>query len=463
MKKLLLVSYLVALVFFIWGYAMVRYEAFPWQYFFPVEQEIIAYIQGGSAEKTSLREKVVNDLDVIPTRLLYEYSASADRDYVRMDVEGLKSRRERPYLFSSDAQMKGYRFIFAAFDFEDSMQAAILLDSSNNIVHRWIVDQNAMAAFFRQQNMLDNGNRKMKSQSSRLPQGFEILPDGTLILAEGYNGNGMHSIDFCGNFNWSILGKYHHVVALDEYNDTIWGFGPGDIEEIDYKKGEVIRAISIKDIQKANLGNSIFTSRRNISSGSWLPDPIHKNDIEPLTPRFADAFPMFDAGDLLMTHRSTSMVFVVDQETLEIKWWRTGFTRRPHDADWNADGTITVYDNNMREPVEGNDGYLDDLGSTRYSRIMQIDPATFETNVLYDGSKDNFYSGARGVHQLLPNGNTLITSSYQGRVLEVSPSSETVFEFVNTYDEKDSLSVSAARWFPEDYFSFDVTDQSLCK
>jgi hypothetical protein len=462
MKRLFLVSYLVALVFFIWGYAMVRYQAFPWQYFFPVEQEIIAYIQGGSAEKTSLREKVANDLDVRPTRSLYEYTASADRAYVRMDIEGLNSRRESPHLFSTAEQLKGYRFIFAAFDFEDAMQAAILLDASNNIVHRWIVDPKLMETFFKQKNELDNGNRKMKSQNRRLPQGFEIFPDGTLILAEGYNGNGMHSIDFCGNFNWSLLGKYHHIVALDEKNNTIWGFGPGDIEEIDYQTGKVIREINIKDIQEANLDNSIFTPRRKVSGGYWLPDPIHKNDIEPLSPRFADAFPMFEAGDLLIVHRSTSMVFVIDPETLKIKWWRTGFTRRPHDADWNADGTITVYDNNMREPVEGNDGYLDDLNNTRYSRIMQIDPKTFDTHVLYHGSKDNFYSGARGVHQVLPNGNVLITSPYQGRVLEVDQIGKTVFEFVNTYDEKDSLNVSEARWFPEDYFSFDVTDKSLC-
>ena len=93
---------------------------------------------------------------------------------------------------------------------------------------------------------------------------------------------------------------------------------------------------------------------------------------------------------------------------------------------------------------------------------MRIDLKSFETTVAYDGELDGFYSGARGVHQVLANGNILITSPHQGRVLEVDRQGQTVFEFVNTYDEKESLNVSESRWFPMDYFDFDVTDPANC-
>ena len=75
-------------------------------------------------------------------------------------------------------------------------------------------------------------------------------------------------------------------------------------------------------------------------------------------------------------------------------------------------------------------------------------------------SLDDFYSGARGVHQVLPNGNILISSPHQGRVLEVDSDGETVFEFLNTYDERENLIISEARWFPADYFEFDAATRN---
>jgi len=63
---------------------------------------------------------------------------------------------------------------------------------------------------------------------------------------------------------------------------------------------------------------------------------------------------------------------------------------------------------------------------------------------------------------MLPNGNVLISSPHQGRILEVNAAGETVFEFLNTYDEKEMLIVSEAKWFPLDYFNFDVSDKGVC-
>ena len=388
-KRTLLISYLVALAFFGWGYAMVRFQVFPWQHLQPIEREIIEFIKGAPGEETKVTEKIVNDLNIRPSRQLYDYQASADRDYRRVPIDGLRERRQ-------------------------------------------------------------------------LPQGLEVLRDGTLILNEGYRGNGMQNVDFCGNFNWSALGAYHHIVALNEDDNTLWAFGPGDMMQLDLATGEVLKEIKLGDVHAANPDISIFTPRRSISGGRWLNDPIHKNDIEPLPARMAGAFPMFEPGDLLVTHRSTNLVFVMDPDDLAIKWWRSGIVRRPHDADWQPDGTITIYDNNMRETVEGNDGGLPESDVTRYSKITRIDPETYQTDILYDGNLDDFYSGARGVHQILPNGHILISSPHQGRVLEVDPQGETVFEFLNTYDEKEMLILAEARWFPPDFFDFDVTDPSIC-
>jgi outer membrane protein assembly factor BamB len=461
--KLLIVSYLVAVIFFGWGYAMVRFQVFPWTYIQPIEQDVLAFVKGADGETTKVTEKIANDLNIRPSRQLYDYQANPNREYSDVEIEGLNSRRALPQVFTTDNQAKGYRFIYGTFDYTDSLHAGILLDQNNKVIHRWIIDQEELQDIVSRKNSEDGGNRKLKSANRRLPQGLEVLRDGSLILNEGYRGNGMHNVDFCGKFNWSAYGAYHHIVALNEDDNTLWAYGPGDTVQLNLESGEILKEISLHEIHLANPGISIFTPRRSISKGQWMHDPIHKNDIEPLPARMASAFPMFESGNLLVTHRSTNLVFVFDPDNLKIKWWRSGIVRRPHDADWQANGTITIYDNNMREAVEGNDGGLTDGDILRYSRIVSVDPGTYKSSVLYDGSRDEFYSGARGVHQVLPNGNILISSPHQGRILEVSESGETVYEFLNTYDEKEMLIVSEARWFPLDYFDFDVTDKDLCR
>jgi len=52
----------------------------------------------------------------------------------------------------------------------------------------------------------------------------------------------------------------------------------------------------------------------------------------------------------------------------------------------------------------------------------------------YKGDEKNkFFSLASGSCQRLPNGNTLITESDRGRVFEVTPQGQIVWEYVNIY------------------------------
>lgn len=173
-----------------------------------------------------------------------------------------------------------------------------------------------------------------------------------------------------------------------------------------------------------------------------MPDHYHPNDIEPLPPDLAGSFPQFAVGDLLVSLRSINLIFVVDPDSLKVKWWRMGPWRRQHDPDWQQDGRITVYDNNMhRSP----------------SRIVAISPQTFQTEVLANGTDLDFYSWNRGKHQITPGGNLLITIPNQGRVIELDQDGEIVFEFLNSFDQgsNENLLVSEALYLPEDFFEFE--------
>ena len=80
--------------------------------------------------------------------------------------------------------------------------------------------------------------------------------------------------------------------------------------------------------------------------------------------------------------------------------------------------------------------------SRDYSRVLQFNPITLEITWQYtpleagfflfsDASK--FYSSYISSAQRLPNGNTLITEGSDGRLIEVTPDHEIVWEYINPY------------------------------
>jgi hypothetical protein len=62
---------------------------------------------------------------------------------------------------------------------------------------------------------------------------------------------------------------------------------------------------------------------------------------------------------------------------------------------------------------------------------MEIDPLTGRTVWEYGGRGVDFSSRTMGSCQRLPNGNTLITESENGRAVEVTRDGRTVWEFYN--------------------------------
>ena len=92
---------------------------------------------------------------------------------------------------------------------------------------------------------------------------------------------------------------------------------------------------------------------------------------------------------------------------------------------------------------------------------MTIDPETrVVTNALPDLAVP-FKSNARGKHQLLPNGNRLVTIPEQGQAIEVTPSGGVAVEFNNVSESNTNFNEDLvnAKWLPEGYFeSFPVCE-----
>jgi hypothetical protein len=124
-----------------------------------------------------------------------------------------------------------------------------------------------------------------------------------------------------------------------------------------------------------------------------------------------------------------SAVFVLDHKTFKPKWGIWGHTTNQHDPDFLKNGQIRIFDNNgNRNEAEGK------------TKIVDIDPATLKTGWTYKGTREEpFYSINRGSQQTLPNGNVLITESTGGRIFEITPEGEIVWEFVSRALEGNSI------------------------
>jgi hypothetical protein len=75
---------------------------------------------------------------------------------------------------------------------------------------------------------------------------------------------------------------------------------------------------------------------------------------------------------------------------------------------------------------------FDNQGAGGKSRVLEFSPFTQQIFWTYDGREHGgLHSSANGSVQRLPNGNTLVVESDNGRAIEVNPGKEIVWEFYN--------------------------------
>ena len=341
---------------------------------------------------------------------------------------------------------RGWRLIAGFFAIDGQPRnAAVLISPELEIVKRWLLNE------------AESDGNIPRSQHRKFVHGYDILPDGSLIFT--FDGSvSIQKFDACGTRLWATTGSFHHAVSLDDSKQSVWTLSEkGNITRIRADDGAIIQRIYLEDIIAANPEIDILGIRRvhdddvggnsRNTVGVWMDDPIHYNDVDPLPAALANKFPGFDAGDLLISARSLNLVFVLDPQTLDIKWWRSGAVQRQHDPDWMPDGWISIFNNRM---------------SGDFSNIVKIHPDSFKTEVLVAGGEHDFYSRIRGKHQILPDNSVLVTSSQQGRAFEVSKTGEMLFEVINTKPGADRTNyvISEMKWLPEDFF---VKENWQCK
>lgn len=149
----------------------------------------------------------------------------------------------------------------------------------------------------------------------------------------------------------------------------------------------------------------------------WL-DLFHANSVEWM--RHEQLFgrhPLYGPENVLVCFRHQNRIAVFDWREGRLLWaWGRDELGGPHDAQVLADGHILLFDNGL---------------GRGWSRAIEIDPLSEKIVWEYRGSPpESFYTASKGSAQRLPNGNTLLAESDEGRAIEVDRDGRVVWEYV---------------------------------
>jgi hypothetical protein len=269
--------------------------------------------------------------------------------------------------------------------------------------------------------LLENGNRLILVAIPR-----EVPALGPHIVGD----QGIYEVAPDGRIVWEWKAGDH----LDEFGFSAEGF--------EYLRRSV-------DRQPGNIwGYLEINSAKTLGPNKW-----HRDDPETV----------FQPDNILISSRKANVVALVDKASGRIVW-RLGpyfdadpgaehqrinshVVPRPldqisgqHNPHFIADelpgaGNLLVFDN------QGGAGYPPaPLGIYAGSRVLEIDPVTKQI-VWQHTAEDSgrppwtFFSSFVSNAQRLPNGNTLITEGMHGRIFQVTPSGQVVWEYLTPYED----------------------------
>lgn len=166
--------------------------------------------------------------------------------------------------------------------------------------------------------------------------------------------------------------------------------------------------------------------------GDW----IHVNSIQPLPEnKWYDAGDeRFRPGNILVNARNIDTMYIVDKHTKKVVWEGThtykGGMAHSHEPEMiekglQGAGNILVFDNGLFPRNREHSGQ---------TFVVELDPVTQTIVWKYETegySNMKFFSKTMGSQKRLPNGNTFITEDNTGRLFQVKPDGEIVWEYVN--------------------------------
>ena len=296
--------------------------------------------------------------------------------------------------------------------------AAFLMDMDGKILHTWEYDFNKI---------WPNRRTNIHAPGTEHWRRAALLPDGDVIAI--FEGSGIIKVDKQSNLIWANPVRAHHdlqvlpngdihvltrkariIPRLNERQPILEDF----ITVLD-TNGATLSELSILECLENSPYFEDFKKRRKRLSG----DMMHTNTLKILDGHLAGDIPAFKKGNYLISLLMVSAVAVVDPGEQAVVWWKTGGFRAQHEPQILDHSRMLLFDNKGRKGQ---------------SAVLELNLLTDEPVWQYRGTKEKpFYTSTCGAAWRLPNGNTLIVESDNGRAFEVNRSKEIVWEFLSPH------------------------------
>ena len=294
----------------------------------------------------------------------------------------------------------------------------LLIDMEGKVVHQWRTPLPAHYAY-----LLPNGNLlalcRTPGSAMRI-RVWQLVGAGAVM-----------EIDWDGKVLWEVRDPDHHhdarlirngnvlMLCIEEVPPDLAAKVRGGLPGSEH--GGVMYSDKVVEMTKEgavvwewHAWQHLDPEVDRITPQDWREEWTHANAVEELP-----------EGDILVSFRNISTIAIIERRTGKIRW-RLGpeVLAQQHHPTLLPNGNILVFDNGTHRV---NNPFT-------FSRVLEIDPATKRIVWSYqDQPIFNFYSPYESSAQRLPNGNTFICEGVFGRLFEVTPEGQVVWEYINPY------------------------------
>ena len=301
---------------------------------------------------------------------------------------------------------------------------ARLIDMEGQICHTWHSDQGIGYGY-----LLSNGNLLVRTGPAAEETSFLQRPERELLPRGGRTVAGaILELDWDSNVVWEYRHPllHHDFERLPNGNTLVltWELIPEEISR-------QVKGGNDDGEEKGMLGDVVLevTPAGDVvyEWTSWNHLDFDVDRICFLEGReewtHQNCLNVTSAGDLVVSFRQTDTVGIVDKASGDFAWkWGRGDISHQHNPSMLDNGRVLLFDNGPHKR------------GPSHSRVVEVDPGTNEIAWEYRGDPPiSFYSYHISGADRLPNGNTLICEGAPGRIFEVTPSREIVWEYINPF------------------------------
>lgn len=282
-----------------------------------------------------------------------------------------------------------------------------------------------------------------------------MLPDSSLLITSQLTSL-IARINSENELMWLKNDRiYHHSLEMDAdgsvfactqpFESNQYDILPGDydmyksrllddhITRIDPSDGSILSDKAVMEILLENGYEELL-----LYKGQVISDPIHLNDIQPA---LTDS-EYWKRGDLLVSCRNISTVFLYRPSTEKILWLRHGPWYNQHDVDFVGGSQIMVFGNNVLREESQIDPRITSKNlafsnKRTHNEVYLYDFETDSVKTPYHSlmESEEIRTITSGRCDLLPNGDLLVEETNNGRIV-IGDSLHKKMEYVKRLDNE---------------------------